>query len=428
MTLPGRAPQPAAASFPARRQPWLRIAWILTAALSLWVFGGTLILTRRFADDLPARMTAGLAALEWTPDDWFLFSLATLVPLFLVFFIVGSLIFWLRSSDRMAVFAGLQMIAFGAANSFSPAREYLAVIADSPPLFFIPNALVGILSFAGLPLFFAMFPNGRIYPRWMVPLTAVFFFYVIGWNLFPDIVGDFTGPMGDLTLGLVITVFLGITVAQVIRYRRFSTSIEKQQTKWFLYGLVFIVVVLMLPSYYVLSIDPETLDPRTHLVVDLGISIGNLAFALLPISLALSILRYRLWDIDVIIRRTLQYTVLTGLLALVYFGGVVVLQGLLDPLTGAVDSLLGTVVTTLGVAALFNPLRNRIQAFLDQRFYRKKFDAERTLEHFAAFARDEVDLDRLSAALLNFAIETMQPASSSLWLENLASRRTERKK
>jgi hypothetical protein len=128
-------------------------------------------------------------------------------------------------------------------------------------------------------------------------------------------------------------------------------------------------------------------------------------------------MRYRLWDIDLLIRRTLQYTLLTGLLAMTYFGGVVVLQAILSPLTGEANSPLVTAVTTLGIAALFTPLRNRVQDFIDRRFFRKKYNAEQTLANFAAIARDEVDMDKLTSALLEVVEETMQPEKVTLWLK-----------
>lgn len=143
----------------------------------------------------------------------------------------------------------------------------------------------------------------------------------------------------------------------------------------------------------------------------------SFAFLMIPLGIGISILRHRLYDIDVIIRRTLQYAFLTGLLALAYFGGVVVLQTLFNPLTGSTNSPLVTVITTLGIAALFNPLRHRVQDFIDRRFYRKKYNAEQALAQFAATARDEVDMEKLTAALLRVVEETVQPEKASLWLK-----------
>jgi hypothetical protein len=135
-----------------------------------------------------------------------------------------------------------------------------------------------------------------------------------------------------------------------------------------------------------------------------------------PIAIAIAIPRHRLYDINLIIRRTLQYALDTGLLAMVYFGGIVIQQGLVGSLTGDVRSPVITVVITLAIAAIFNPLRRRVQEFIDRRFYRRKYDAERSLARFAAAARDEVDLGRLSQALLGVVGETMQPERASLWL------------
>jgi hypothetical protein len=137
---------------------------------------------------------------------------------------------------------------------------------------------------------------------------------------------------------------------------------------------------------------------------------------LFPISLAIAILRYRLWDIDVIIRRTLVYALLTALLALAYFGSVVVLQNTFSALTGQSQSTLVTVLSTLVIAALFTPLRRRVQDVIDRRLFRRKYDAARTLAAFGATLRDETNLDQLTAHLTYVVDETMQPASVGLWL------------
>jgi hypothetical protein len=137
---------------------------------------------------------------------------------------------------------------------------------------------------------------------------------------------------------------------------------------------------------------------------------------LLPISLAIAILRYRLFDIDIIIRRTLQYSVVSALLALVYFGGVVVLQRIFTSLTGQGQNQLVTVLSTLAIAALFTPVRRRVQDVIDRRFYRKKYDAAKVIAEFGATCRDETDLDKLTARLVEVVEETMQPESVTLWL------------
>ena len=142
---------------------------------------------------------------------------------------------------------------------------------------------------------------------------------------------------------------------------------------------------------------------------------GSVGFLLIPLSIGAAILRYRLFDIDVIINRTLVYGALSVSLALVYFGSVVGLQSVFRALTGE-DSTLAVVASTLAIAALFNPLRHRIQGFIDRRFYRKKYDAAKTLEAFSATLRDETDLDSLSTEMVSVARETMQPSHVSLWL------------
>jgi hypothetical protein len=146
---------------------------------------------------------------------------------------------------------------------------------------------------------------------------------------------------------------------------------------------------------------------------------------LLPLTLAFSILRYRLWDIDFLIRRTLVYTVLTALLLILYFGSVVLLQQAFRVLTGQ-DSPIVIVISTLVIAALFSPLRRRVQNTIDRRFYRHKYDTQQALAAFAATARDEVDLERLQMELISIVQETMQPEQVSLWLRQQSDHSTTR--
>jgi hypothetical protein len=144
---------------------------------------------------------------------------------------------------------------------------------------------------------------------------------------------------------------------------------------------------------------------------------GSFGFLLIPISIGAAILRYRLYDIDVIINRALVYATLTLALAVVYFGSVALLQYLLRSLTGQ-EAQLTIVASTLVIAALFQPFRRRIQSTIDRRFYRRKYDAARTLEAFSARLRNDRDLEQLEAELLSVVGETMQPSHLSLWLRD----------
>ena len=146
-------------------------------------------------------------------------------------------------------------------------------------------------------------------------------------------------------------------------------------------------------------------------------TVWNLSLLFIPLSIAVAIVRYRLWDIDLLINRTLVYGSLTALLAAVYFGGVTATQAIFRALTSQQEQpQLAIVVSTLVIAALFNPLRRHIQGFIDRRFYRRKYDARKTLEAFSAKLRDETDLDAVSNDLVRVVRETMQPAHVSLWL------------
>ena len=208
-------------------------------------------------------------------------------------------------------------------------------------------------------------------------------------------------------------VWLITLAAQVYRYRRVSGPVQRQQTKWLVLALATLVVVLVglsIPRLLFPALDqPGSLYPLT---VRFALDTVGL---LIPLAIGLAILRYRLWEVDVLIRRTLIYGTLTGVLALVYLGGVALLQSLFRALTSQ-ESNLAIVVATLTAAALFQPLRQRVQAVIDRRFYRPKYDAAQTLAAFSARLRDEVDLATLTDELVRVVDDTMQPSHVSLWL------------
>jgi hypothetical protein len=280
------------------------------------------------------------------------------------------------------------------------------------------------------------FPNGHLLsPRWrpvlwLALLFSVGFGVVFGAffpgemdELSPGVAGDVPGivnPLGIEALRsldrvtqieiilpvLLITIVLCSVASLVVRFRR-SSGEERQQMKWLTYAaaayFATLVLLMSLPA-----------DSAWYRAVD---SLSTLVLAGLPVAVGIAILKYRLYEIDLIINRTLVYGSLTLMLALIYFGGVATTQAIFGVLTGQEEQpQLAVVVSTLVIAALFMPLRRRIQSFIDRRFYRRKYDARKTLEAFSTKLRDETDLEALSDDLVGVVRETMQPTHVSLWL------------
>ena len=266
-----------------------------------------------------------------------------------------------------------------------------------------------------------LFPDGRLLsPRWRPVLWGavgyIAFFTLVIW--LSPVSGDFRLEFVRNPLGLEIEIMnllvelLYLTIplllvvsgtAVIVRFRR-SRGDERQQLKWFAYAVAVMTVVFV----FWFSLELAGLVPLSALAFTVPL-LG------LPIATGIAVLKYRLYDIDIIVNRTLVYGTLTATLAATYFGGVVLLQGAFRALTGQ-ESQLAVVASTLLIAALFGPLRRRVQEFIDRRFYRRKYDAAKTLATFSAKLREETDLDSLNAELLSVVRQTVQPAYASLWL------------
>jgi hypothetical protein len=206
-------------------------------------------------------------------------------------------------------------------------------------------------------------------------------------------------------------------LTQVYRYVHVSSLVQRQQTKLVVFAITMLLVVQIgfsLPTLFF----PSLQQPGSLYLLVYNI-ISPLSLLLLPLSMGIAILRYRLWDIDIIIHRTLVYGTLTAILLLVYVGLVIALQSLLRGIINQ-NSEVAIVVSTLAIAALFQPLRRRIQAIIDRRFYRRKYDAARTLAAFSATLQGEVDLSQMREDLVAVVQQTMQPAHISLWLRHPA--------
>jgi hypothetical protein len=275
-----------------------------------------------------------------------------------------------------------------------------------------PAEFMGTIGWQLMFILFYLFPDGHFVPRW----THWMPFAWLGVNLAPWVSGDSVLSLPGWGIWIGMGLAATAVGSQVYRYFWRATPLERQQSKW-------VVMAFTALLGFLLIVGPTTfrapasdgLGQAMQRALFFG-TLFRLSFLVLPAGILVAILRYRLWDIDVLIRRTLIYSVLTVVLALAYFGTVLVLESLFRGITGQGQNSLVVVLSTLAIAALFGPLRSRVQAWIDRRFYRRKYDAAWTLAGFAASARDETDLAQLSTRLVDVVEETMQPAHVDLWL------------
>jgi hypothetical protein len=384
------------------------------ARLLAWILGGlALALTAIAIVIASARGTLA--------SDWVSLSLAAFGPLGLASSVTGAVV--AGRIPRNAV--GWIMLALGLGTGLM--LDLLVYAQADVDGAFHPHAgddYAGwLLGWITIPLVFGLsafllllFPDGRLPSRRWRPVAwfmgTAFVVVTIPMALSPvDIPGlhnpvmpagrvtDIAQRLNDLG-GLIALPVLGCAATALILRLRRSRGVERQQLKWFTYSAALAGVVL--------GVSPFT--------PDVVFFVGLLALAALPITAGLAILKYRLYDIDVVINKTLVYGALTATLAAAYLGSVLLLQLVLRPITQG--SGLAVAVSTLAVAGLFRPVRSRIQSLVDRRFFRRRYDAVRTLEVFGARLRDELDVDALGTDLQAVVRDTMQPAHVSLWLRS----------
>ena len=319
-------------------------------------------------------------------------------------------------------------VAYGGGTGASlPGRIWVA---------WVSQWFLNVASPALIILCFLLFPTGRLPSArwrpllWVVACVAAL--YAASAALAPGGLADypFENPVGvgsagglrtlaDVSLLVLIAPLMLVSALSLFVRLRGSSGIERQQIKWFAYAATLLaaelVIVNALDTLFGRALNRE-LAELVPFVVFLVVLSG------IPVAMGVAILRYRLYDIDIIINRTLVYGSLTASLVLVYLGGVVSLQYAFRTLTGG-ESQIAIVASTLAIAALFSPLRRRIQGFIDRRFYRRRYDAARTLEAFSAKLHDETDLDSLSGDLVGVVHETVQPEHASLWLRPVGRHR-----
>jgi hypothetical protein len=355
---------------------------------------------------LTARDIQALPKLGISRDAYAWFWIAITCMTAFVLFGVGGLLFWRRSDDWMALLVALMCINIGATivtNDLDVSSSLWGVLLGNTVLLLESLAILFTL---------ALFPNGRFVPRWALwvalvyPAYAVFYLgflnqlHLPGWTLYNNLVN------GVAWFGCWII----LTGAQLYRYLRVSNAVERQQTKWVAFSFSAVLVVGL-----VVSPVASFLYQRNVLFYLLVANGSLLIVLIIPFSIVLAIMRSRLWEIDAIINKAMVYGLLSALLAAIYLGLVLSLQALLGGLLHQTNAI-ALVISTLTIAALFRPLRHRLQVIIDRRFYRHKYDAAKIVAAFSTTLRNEVDLSQLSEELVAVVQETMQPAHVSLWL------------
>ncbi len=359
---------------------------------------------------LTAKQAAALDGVGITTTAFAWVALLFNTFIVLVSTVLALILFWRRSNDWMALLVALFLVAYPIMNNGTTGT----LPVNMPVALWV---LAQVLTFPVWIIYdatFLLFPSGRFVPRW----TWMLFIVWATWG----ILINFTPDLGDGLLFMGYPLFaITIIVLQIYRYRRASTAVQRQQTKWAITGLL---AVLIANQIFWLPTGFTPLGETLYMPV--SFLFYQLVILALPITFFIAIRRHRLYDIDTIINRTLVYGSVVVVLVAVYIGCIVGLQALSRTLLhtdGDPNEPLTIVVSTLLIAALFQPLRRRVQRAVDRRFYRTKYDARKAVEAFGVTLRQEVDIDSFSQQLLTVAQQTMEPAHLSLWLNDTSRRK-----
>lgn len=401
-----------------------RVVWVLVASVGVVItVAGAPVLFEQYRTpctrtpetclELSQLTPEGLRVLEEAgipPDLYAAIGVGAFVFSILVWVAVGALVFALRSGDRMALVVSFFLVTFGTATL---PTEGVDALISVHPAWWVPGRSVQVLGEVFAVLFFLTFPGGRFVPRWTRWLGLAFLIFQIPGDLFPQVYSRL--PALEAAQGVMFICFvLGMLWSQVYRYRNASTPAQRRQTRWVVSGTALAIVSLFAVLVPLFILGPRLAEASSLVMFLIQVYIP-LVMLLIPVSIGVAILRSGLFDVDVLINRVLVYGALTVSLAAVYFGTVASLQYAFRSLTGG-TSQLAIVASTLAIAVLFAPLRRRLQTVIDRRFYRKKYDAAKTLADFGARLRNETNLDELSEDLLTLVRETMQPEHASIWL------------
>ena len=354
---------------------------------------------------LSPEQAGALKGIGLFPDVYTAYTVTLTLALMMVCVVVSTVIIWRRSDDRMALIVALFLVTLG------PFAVMFNVSA-SPSPWQVPLEFLSFLFVALFLLVFSLFPTGQFVSHWMGWIIIVLLTLQVPFTFFPPLV---TLQISAVSLGFLVAIgsLAIVVVVQLYRYRRVSSPLERQQTKWVVFG--FAVPITFMVSGIVPYLMFPVLAVPGSLYLPAYAAVQDFLLLLIPLSFGFAMLRSRLWEIDVLINRTLVYGTLTVILTGIYVGLVIGLSALLRSIISH-DSGVASVLSTLAIYWLFQPLRRRIQQVIDHRFYRRKYDAAKVVAAFSATLRQEVDLDQLREHLLAVVQETMQPTHVSLWV------------
>ncbi|MBN1668924.1 MAG: AAA family ATPase [Anaerolineales bacterium] len=354
-----------------------------------------------------------------------------------IFSLTALVIFWSKPDNRITVLISLGLLTFSAI-----AFPTLEALTTAHPFWHVPVMVIKGLGLISVLLIFYLFPDGRFYPHWTRPLALIWLAWVIAYNLLPASLGidvenwpvvlqfvwrflrmdgqrlvTIYSDLRLFSLGAILSFWIGSgVVAQIVRYKHKSDDTHRQQTKWVVLGLSAAAIGYLLVT--VLFGPTQDLSPETTGQVIVTLSANTLlcvAYLLVPITMAISILRFRLWDVDFLINQTLVYGALTALVGLFYVGDVILIQALFRAFTGRTSDL-AIVLSTLLIATLFQPLRKRLQGFIDRLFFREKIDFRQAFTDFALEIRTIIDLPELLNVLIQRVTRLMHSRHGAVYL------------
>jgi len=403
-------------------QPQLRVAvrilWFIVAAISVAVFAlGFPVLYEYVYSPPDAAWMAALTQLGISPDFYFAYTIVLSSIMFLIFATVAVILFSRRPDDRMALFVPIVLMAFGSVTTNAAYNMWSYGKLGTDSLTNLFSILYFVASSIGWPFLVPLlliFPDGRFVPRWMRYISVFGFIFAATWNFFPQ---EFAAPTGLMavivSLGAAITL-ASTLYAQVYRYRRVSTTLQRQQTKWFVLGIsLFLTLTLasvflsaLLPFYQQSGPAPEMLN-----------TFSALFSVCIPLSIGVAILRYRLWDIDVVINRALIYGSLTAILAGVWAGSVVLINQASEEMFASESATTAAVVSTVLVASVFQPLRGRIEEWINKRLYPEKFNLMKDFYEFTPHMQGQISTADLLKVTVQRVTDLMHSKLGAILLD-----------